>query len=177
MKCFIIAALSADGYIARDEHHPAFWTSKEDKRRFVELTKRAGVVIMGSTTYTTIARPLKDRVNIVYSRSKTFEGVETTQEAPHQLLAKLESRGFGEAAICGGSHVYTMFMKAGVVDKLYLTVEPIVFGQGIRLFNEPLDNYHLKLIGTQQAESGALLLEYSVDYSGSAKTESGTFEL
>ncbi|MCL5782229.1 MAG: dihydrofolate reductase, partial [Patescibacteria group bacterium] len=62
MKCFIIAALSADGYIARDEHHPAFWTSKEDKKRFVELTKRAGVVIMGSTTYTTIARPLKDHV-------------------------------------------------------------------------------------------------------------------
>ncbi len=169
MKTFIIAALSADGYIAKNDTHPAFWTSKEDKKRFVELTKRAGVVVMGSKTFATLPRPLKERVNIVYSRSKTYEGAETMYKDPKGMLAELESRGFKEVAICGGAQIYTMFMKAGVVDTLYITIEPVVFGCGIKLFNEDM-LYHLKLISSTQAENGALLLEYAVDYSGTLKT-------
>lgn len=161
MKCFIIAALSADGYIAKEENHPAFWTSKEDKKRFVELTKRAGVVVMGSTTFATLPRPLKERTNIVYSRTKTFEGAEVTQKQPAELLRELEERGFKEVAICGGSHIYTMFMKAGLVNTLYLTVEPIVFGAGIRLFTEEM-NRQLTLTSSASTENGALLLEYRV---------------
>jgi len=70
MNVFIITAISADGFIARDSHHPAVWTSKEDKKRFVEITKRAGVVIMGLNTFRTLPKPLKDRLNIVYSLNK-----------------------------------------------------------------------------------------------------------
>jgi dihydrofolate reductase len=169
MKTFIIAALSADGLIAKDEKHSAFWTSKADKARFVKLTREAGVVVMGSTTYATLPRPLKDRVNIVYSRSKTFEGAETTQLAPRELLKELEDRGFNSVAICGGSHIYSMFMKAHVVDTLYLTIEPVIFGKGIGLFQDEMLQ-HLKLKSVQEsAESGALLLVYSVEYSGTAK--------
>ena len=168
IKAFIIAAVTADGFIARDESHSAFWTGKDDKKRFVELTKRAGVVVMGSTTYKTLPRPLKERVNIVYTRDKTFEGAETTQKAPLELLHELEGRGFKEVAICGGSKIYTMFMKAKVVDRVFLTIEPLVFGKGINLFTEDLQ-YRFNLVSASQAENGALLLEYKVDYSGSIK--------
>lgn len=169
MKTFIIAALSADGYIAREETHPAFWTSKADKARFIRLTKEAGVVVMGSTTYCTLPRPLRERVNIVYSRSKTFEGVETTQKTPHELLAELEGRGFKSVAICGGCHIYTMFMKAALVDTLYLTIEPHIFGKGIHLFNDIM-SYQLKLKSVEHVdESGSILMEYSVNHSGTAK--------
>ena len=161
IKAFIIAAVSADGFIARDEKHSAFWTSKEDKKRFVELTKRASVVVMGSNTYATLPRPLKERTNIVYSRSKTFEGAETTQKQPHELLQELESRGFKEVAICGGAHIYSLFMKAQVVDRIFLTIEPLVFGTRISLFNESLTQ-QLSLVSAVQGENGSLLLEYKV---------------
>ena len=168
-KVFIIAAVTADGFIAKDTHHPAMWTSKADKKRFVELTKRAGVVVMGSTTYKTIGRPLKERVNIVYSRNQKFEGVEMTQDEPRELIKKLEERGFKEVAICGGSSIYTKFMKANVVDTIYLTIEPIMFGKGISLFTEDI-LHHMKLKSAQTSESdGSLLLEYSVDYTGTPK--------
>lgn len=165
MKCFIIAALTADGFIAKDENHAAFWTSKEDKKRFVELTRHAGVVVMGSTTYKTLPRPLKERINIVYTRSKTFEGAETTQDSPAELLKKLEARGLKEVAICGGASIYTMFMQAKVVDRLYLTIEPTLFGKGIKLFNEDMHT-HLHLVNTAQTDGGTLLLEYKVNYMG-----------
>ncbi|HEY4503611.1 MAG TPA: dihydrofolate reductase family protein [Candidatus Paceibacterota bacterium] len=169
MRTFIIAAISADGYIAKDEKHPAFWTSKADKTRFVRLTKEAGIIVMGSNTYTTLPRPLKERVNIVYSRTKKFEGVEMTQKEPRELLKELEYRGFKTVAICGGSHIYNMFMKAGVVDTIYLTIEPIIFGKGIRLFDQEM-LYHLNLKSVQEStESGSLLIEYTVDYSGTPK--------
>ena len=169
IRTYIIAAVTADGFIARDESHSAFWTSKDDKKRFVELTKRAGVVVMGSTTYKTLPRPLKERVNIVYSKDKKFEGAETTQKSPADLLAELESRGFKEVAICGGSKIYTMFMKANVVDRVFLTIEPLVFGKGISLFNEELP-HKLILVSASQGENGALLLEYKVDHVGSPRT-------
>ncbi len=168
IKPFIIAALTADGFIAKDANHPAFWTSKEDKARFVELTKKAGVVVMGSQTYKTLPRPLKERVNIVYSRSKEFEGAETTQDEPRLLLAKLEARGFKEIAICGGSQIYTMFMKAKVVDKLYLTIEPLIFGTGITLFKEDL-LADLTLLSHTKTDNHTLLLEYKVEYHGAQK--------
>jgi dihydrofolate reductase len=127
------------------------------------------VVVVGSTTYKTFGRPLKERVNIVYSREQTFEGAETTQDNPRDLIKKLEERGFKEVAICGGSHIYSMFLKAGVVDTIYLTIEPIIFGKGISLFNEDTI-YHLKLKNSQVSESGgSLLLEYAVDYTGAPK--------
>jgi dihydrofolate reductase len=162
MKIFLIAALSADGFIAKNENHPAFWTSKEDKQRFVELTKQAGVVVMGSTTYKTLPRPLKDRVNIVYSRTQKFEGVEMTQLPARDLIMELENRGFKEVAILGGSHVYNMFMQAGLIDTLYLTIEPVLFGTGVRLFTEETLK-HLKLVNSSVTEGGSVMLEYKVD--------------
>jgi dihydrofolate reductase len=170
IKTFIIAAVSADGFIAKDENHPAYWTSKEDKDRFVEITKRAGVVVMGSTTYETLKRPLADRLNIVYSRKRTFDGAETTQDAPKDLLKKLETRGYSEVAICGGSHIYTLFLKAHCVDKIYLTIEPKFFGVGINIFNEAV-NFDLKLISAEAMPSGSILAEYDVNYHGGKLAE------
>lgn len=161
IKVFIIAAQTLDGFIAKEVNHPAFWTSKEDKHRFVELTKRAGVCVMGSSTFKTLPRPLKERTNIVYSRSQEFEGAEMTDKNPIELLNDLEERGFKEVAICGGSNIYNMFLKAGVVDTIYLTIEPVIFGSGISLFKEPLD-VHLELKSHEKTESGTLLLEYKV---------------
>ncbi len=165
MKCFISAALTADGYIGRNAQHAAMWTGKEDKKRFVEITKRAGVMIMGQNTWFTLGKPLKDRLNIVYSPTPLppVASMETTTKSPADLLQELESRGFKEVAICGGSQIYTMFMKSGLVDTLYLTIEPIVFGNGIKLFKEEMD-FKLKLVSCVQTESGALLLEYKVQY-------------
>ncbi|MBU6231780.1 dihydrofolate reductase family protein [Patescibacteria group bacterium] len=164
MKCFIIVAMSADGYIAKDPKSPStVWTSKEDKKRFVELTKKAGVIVTGLNTWKTFGgKPLKDRLNVIYSPEPIPglpESAETTSKTPAELLADLEKRGYSEAAICGGSQIYTMFMKSGLVDELYLTIEPVVFGDGIRLFKEEM-GFSLRLADMERTEGGTLLLRY-----------------
>ncbi len=164
MTCFIIAALTADGYIGKNSAHAALWTGKADKRRFIAKTKEAKVMVMGSNTWQTLGgKPLKDRYHVIYSPTPIDNlpaGVETTTKSPAELLRDLEARGYSEVAICGGSQIYTMFMKSGLVTKLYLTVEPIIFGDGVRLFKEDMD-YKLTLVNST-VEEGALLLEYDV---------------
>ena len=161
MQAFIIAALTADGFIGKSSQHLTDWTSKEDKHFFVEKTKQAGVVVFGQNTFETIGKPLKDRLTIVYSKDKQYEGVEVTQKEPQELLEDLAKRGYKEVAICGGATIYTMFMQAGVVDKLYLSVEPVLFGQGLTLFNKELDK-KLTLVSIQKLGDNTILIEYKV---------------
>ncbi len=171
MNVFIIATQTADGFIAENSDHFTAWSSKEDKKRFVEMTKAAGVVVMGSNTFKTLPHPLKDRLNIVYTRSPekfsalnstaSAEGVEATNIAPADLIKNLAARGYTSVAICGGAEIYTLFMKSGVVSKLYLTIEPIVFGSGISLFSEPIKE-KLILKDSKTLESGTIFLDYDV---------------
>lgn len=164
MKVFLIAAVTADGYIARHGDHAADWTSKEDKQVFVRLTKEAGVMVMGSRTFATINRALPERRTVVYSSKPdhiTVPGIEVTNEAPGDLVRRLEKEGANGLAVCGGATIYDLFMQAGVVDELYLTVEPVIFGRGITLFNTPLD-LSLKLLETEQLGSNSVLLHYQI---------------
>ncbi len=159
---FMIAVITADGFIAKNSKHtPVGWTSKEDKEFFKRKTKEAGVVVMGSNTYEVMSRPLEDRLNIVYSRDKQYDGAETTRAEPKDLIEDLTKRGYKKIAICGGSTIYTMFMESGMVDKLYLTIEPIVFGAGLSLFNKEFD-VKLELLSNKQIGENTILLEYNV---------------
>ena len=164
MKVFIIAAISADGFIARSETELADWTSTEDKKLFVKLTKEAGVMVMGATTLRTIGRALPDRRTIVYTTHPDdlhIVGVEPTREAPESLVQRLQNEGASAVAICGGSSIYSLFMDAGLVDELYLTVEPHLFGTGMPLFKNPLHT-NLSLLEATNLSPDVMLLHYAV---------------
>ncbi|HUC90160.1 MAG TPA: dihydrofolate reductase family protein [Patescibacteria group bacterium] len=163
MRVFITVAMTADGFIAQHADHLATqWTSKADKRQFVRLTKEAGTMVMGLRTYLTFGHPLPGRRNIVYS-DQPVESVETTTETPQDLVRRLESEGVETLAVCGGASIYTQFMQAGVVDEVYIDVEPVVFGNGISLFNTSLD-VKLRLISAEPLnEQGTVLHHYAVE--------------
>lgn len=163
MKTFIIAVLSADGLIAEaQEQSSVTWRSKEDRKFFIEKTREARVVIMGANTFHTMARPMPDRLHIVYSYEPIdVPGVEATSKAPGEVLRDLEARGYTQVAICGGATIFTMFMDAGLVDKLYITIEPVIFGAGMTLFNKKFEK-NLELVSMQKLGEQTVLLEYNV---------------
>jgi dihydrofolate reductase len=159
MKVFIIAATTVDGFIGRDaEHLATTWTSEVDKRIFSQLTKQAGTIVMGSRTYATIGRPLPGRRTIVCT-TQQIDGVETTSKTPKELVEQLKAEGVQELAVCGGAYVYSQFMQAGVVDELYLDVEPVVFGAGVPLFGQPLQA-KLQLLSSQKLNDGGTTLNH-----------------
>ena len=143
MHVFLIAALSADGFIAKTTNQKSIsWRSKEDAAFFIKKTRDARAVVMGRTTFEPMKRPFPDRKTFVYTSRKLLgfspEQVEATQLPPAELLTKIKAEGYTNVAICGGSHVYTQWMQSGLISTLYLTIEPVLFGTGIRLFTEEI---------------------------------------
>ncbi|HKX73607.1 MAG TPA: dihydrofolate reductase family protein [Candidatus Saccharimonadales bacterium] len=165
MKTFIIAALTADGYIGQDAGHLSTrWTSHADKVFFTQKTKEAGAALFGRTTFETFNRALPGRRTIVYTtrpESITTEGVETIKGSPAEVVAALQAQGVEHLAICGGAHVYAEFLAAGLVDEIFITIHPVVFGAGVPLFREPLEK-QLKLLDVQNIGDDTVMLHYSV---------------
>lgn len=180
MQVFIIVSITSDGFIAQSVGQNSLdWTAREDKQFFMKKTKEAKVFVMGRTTFATIKpkfKPLKDRLNIVYTHQQTSDFLDQGEWAkdpsqfrtfagqPQELVEQLSKEGFDQLAVCGGTSVYTAFLQAGVVDTIYLTLEPVLFGDGIKLFNQSLPQpYHMELKNTTRLnEQGTLLLEYKL---------------
>jgi dihydrofolate reductase len=170
MHVFLLAAISADGFIGGGPEHRSFeWTSEEDKKFYVDSIKRARVVVMGMRTFKTFSRYPRGLKYVLYTNSpEEFvnpkpEVIQTlaTKDDPKKILAQLESEGYDEVAICGGATIYTMFLKAGVVDTLYLSVEPVLFGSGVKLLSEEF-SAKLQLKDTKKIGDQTVLLEYAV---------------
>ena len=167
MKVTLIAELTADGFIAKDDAHLSTrWTSKEDSLFFLERAKHAGHMIVGSKTFATFNRQMKGRKMYVYSRSLEVENaynndIEVVSLAPKELIADLAKRGIEEVLITGGSSIYTLFMNAGVIDTLLLTHEPVIFGTGVTLFNEAV-SAKLQLSLVHNLSDQTKVFEYEV---------------
>src|SRR5687768_11504019 len=139
MKIILMAAVTLDGKIARHNSHFVDWSSREDKKLFFQTSKRAGVVILGNSTFKTFPSPLPGRLHVVLTR--TLEGkqsvpgtIEYTNDPPQQIVANLEARGYTEAVLTGGAQINALFLQASLIDEIWLTMEPLIFGEGINLF-------------------------------------------
>ena len=121
MDVILIAAITADGYIARQSNEIINWT--KDLALFKKQTQ-GWPVIMGSNTYDTLAADLEEREMIVVNRG----------DDPEKVLSKIKQE---RCFIIGGGRTYTKFAKH--LTHLYLTPHPLVFGGGIPIFPE-LDN-------------------------------------
>jgi dihydrofolate reductase len=165
MKVIMLMAVTADGMIARDSSHMVDWTGKADKRYFVDVTRTAGAMIMGSKTFDTIGRALPGRVNVVMTRDSrrvsTDDNLVFTGQSPHDILTDLERRGFSSVALIGGAMVNSLFLADHLVDEVHLTVVPKFFGKGLTLFNFEMD-IDLELMEVSKMGPAHILLCYRV---------------
>ncbi|MFH1713114.1 MAG: dihydrofolate reductase family protein [Candidatus Jacksonbacteria bacterium] len=170
MKTVLIAAVTLDGKIAKSAYHNVNWTSKEDKQFFRKETRKAGAVIFGSNTYKAIGKPMPRCLNIIMTRqpqkyqSQTQKGLlEFTTDSPSVILDKLTKRGFKKAIIGGGSAIYSLFLQANLIEEIYLTVAPKIFGKGISLFQDvEIDEVNWRLIDVGKLGEGEVLMKYKL---------------
>lgn len=164
MKVSIICATSLDGFINKLDRGKLTWGSTEDKQHFAEETRRTGVAIMGQTTFDTFDEPLPGRLNVVVTRTpkEDTDDVIYVDGNPHKILEDMEARGFSEVSVIGGSMINTLFMDAGVVTNLLITITPHVFGEGVPLFGKLNKEYDLALIDTRPLGPGEMLHHYKV---------------
>lgn len=149
MRKVLVVAQSLDGYIAQGrEQISTAWTSKEDRKWFGQISRQLGVLIMGAVTYRTIGRALPERKIVVLNQPgelqelpelESWQADEKTavyrtdgRDIP-TVLTSLENLGVETVAICGGARVYHGFLAQKLVDEMYVTIEPVLLGGGIKL--------------------------------------------
>ncbi len=120
MKVIGIAAITIDGFIARHSLEKMTWS--KDLSLFKNQTLNH-TVIMGSNTKKTLPVELEKRQSIVVHR----------EDDPKAILDKIKGE---KCFIIGGGRTFSKFSK--YLTHLYLTPHPLIFGEGIKLF-ESLD--------------------------------------
>jgi dihydrofolate reductase len=168
MKVVAIAAVTANGFIGQTTEQTSWdWTSPEDRKLLIQLTKEAGAVVLGVRTFETFKhkRAFPGRRTIIYThhpeRLADIPDIETTAETPSQFVHRLAQEGATGLAVIGGTTTYNQFLASGVLDELYLTVEPILFGSGVPLFGEA--HAKLRLLDTRQLNDNTVLLHYALN--------------
>jgi len=114
-KISIIVAMSENSVIGLNNQLP--WHISEDLKNFRKTTLNH-CVIMGRKTYESIGKPLKDRRNIVISRSKSLliDGVEVVNSLDRAISIVDD---LSEIFIIGGEQIYTISLP--MATHLYVT--------------------------------------------------------
>lgn len=164
MKVSIVCATSLDGFINKLDRGKLTWSSAEDKKYFADETRRTGVAIMGQTTFDTFDQPLPERLNAVVTHTpkENTEQVIYVDGDPQKILDDMAARGFEEVSVIGGSMINTLFMNAGLVTDLLITITPHVFGEGIPLFGKLDKSFDLELVDDRPLGPGEMLHHYKV---------------
>lgn len=168
MKVILMAAVTIDGKIARSETHFVDWSSREDKKMYFSTSKRAGVVILGHNTYKTLPAPLPGRLHIVLTTDPDSQEskpgvVEFTNQSPQDIVEGLAARGYQEAVLTGGAQINSLFLQHNVVDEIWLTIEPLIFGTGLDLFRGVPFDRRVRLLEMRQInDGGSVLLRYGL---------------
>mgnify|MGYP001567556414 CR=1 FL=1 len=129
---------------------------------------------MGSGTYEAAKKMIKARkgqLRIIltkdpkrYKKEEVPGRLEFRSIPPAMLAREMEKEGYENMILLGGSTLNTSFFKENLVDELYLTIEPRIFGEGRQLINEGKFESILQLQSVKKLnKQGTLLLHYLVE--------------
>lgn len=148
MDVILIAAVTANGMIARSESDVVDWS--EDLSLFREQTM-GQTVVMGSRTARTLATTLDGRTVIVAHRG----------DLPEKVLRRVRTE---KCFVIGGARTYSRF--APFLTHLYLTIHPLVFpSTALPLFFDLRQEIRLLYVGQVAVNTrrGIFQFQYAVE--------------
>ena len=173
MRLTLIVAQSLDGFITRHDTPGSDFASAEDRTFFRAALRDFDCCVMGGETYRTARETIRtglmpQRLRLVLTRTPAAFAndsvpgkIEFTDKTPNQLVTELRQQGLHHCAILGGAQIHSLFLEAGLVDELWLTIEPLLFGNGTPLLARRT-SVQLTLLSSENLAPSTLLLKYRV---------------
>lgn len=172
MKVILVFVSTLDGKITKwGNPHVKDWSSQKDQDYYKKLWNHARLIIMGSSTFNAEHfSPSSNHLLVVLTKHflkyKEYEvagQLEFTDKSPLKLTEQYQKKGFKTMVVVGGSHVATSFLKEQLIDELWLTIEPKIFGTGGNFVIEENLDINLKLTSCEKVnEQGTLITKYAV---------------
>jgi len=172
MKIILLYVTSLDGKITKWGQPPFQWTSIEDHQHLLQTIQDNNLIVITSSIYTSIKpTPTPNTLRIIMTRkpqkyaSITIPGqIEFSNESPAALVSRLEKKGYSQMLLLTGPTVTTKFFKQNLINELWLTIEPRIFGTGRNIVAQEQMDITLELFETKQLnKTGTLLLKYKIN--------------
>lgn len=165
MKTILYMAVTLNGMIAKKDDNTNF-VLRGSWKNYKKIVRNVDAVIVGRRTYETMPRSEFERgpLYVVLSRKSLKRKVSDVVFMPRlkTIIRYLEEKGYTKVLVAGGGKTNGSFLKAGLIDEIFLDIEPTVFGKGIRLFGETDFEKKLKLLGVKKFSKDEVQLHYKV---------------
>jgi len=159
MKVVLVFVSTLDGKVTKwGDANVKSWSSKDDQLYFMKIWNFSRLIVMGSTTYNADpVKPSRDHLFIImtgdpekYKKYEVPKMLEFRSASPDKLTSDFEKEGYNQMLVVGGPHIATSFLKEGLVDELWLTIEPKIFGKGNNIVIKEKLDINLSLISCEK---------------------------
>jgi dihydrofolate reductase len=161
-------AASLDGYIA-GPNGEYDWIPHDPTVDFAAIFARVDTVLIGRRTYELVhngpgpAWPPATRVYVFSRTLRSEENPEVTIVGANaaKIVAELRAEaGAGDIWLFGGGVLFGSLLAAGLVDRVEVTVVPVLLGGGVSLLPAGTPRTALTLTGSHVYPSGMVSLQY-----------------
>jgi dihydrofolate reductase len=167
-KIVLGLGISLDGYIARPDGAVDFLFMPKDypmDKFFATLdtaimgrkTLDAGLKMSGGKL------PKSHLATYVFSKTQPpgeREGYTVVNESPSAFVRKLRKRPGKDIWHMGGGELAREFLKADLIDELYIGVVPVLLGEGIPLFPAGFPQRNFSLLENNSYSRGMIAFRY-----------------
>lgn len=169
-------AASLDGFIAGPEGE-CDWIPHDPAVDFAAIFARVDTVLIGRRSYETAMQmgglPWGPGMRVyVFSRTlpaSAVPGATVVAEGAVELVSALRAEpGDGDIWLFGGGNLCRGLLTAGLVDRIEVTLVPVLLGAGTPLFPLGYPRMSLQLVGTRTYPTGMVTLSYDVALSQGA---------
>ena len=174
-KIIYYVATSVDGFIAGPNGDiSGFVQQGEGVDQYLSDLQAFNTVIMGRKTYEfgykfglepgQPAYPHMD--HYIFSNTLTFDQphdkVKTCK--PDIEIVRMLKAGVGsDIYLCGGGEFAGWLLDNELIDRLKIKLNPLILGQGIRLFGTSRKQHRLKPIESRKYEEGSEIITYNIE--------------
>ncbi len=169
MTVTLFVATSLDGYIAGPDDDMS-WLFTDTDYGFDDFFENVDTLIMGRGTYEVVKSfgkwPYADKANVVITRRTDLvtdtPGTTVFNGELPELVEQLKEDGAEDVWLVGGGELVRSMLSAGLIDRITVSLHPVLLGNGIRLFPDGFPKTSLKLEDSAQYDSGLVQLNYHV---------------
>lgn len=175
-KIIYYVATSLDGYICgANEDISGFVAGGNGVAKYLDDLKAFETVIMGRKTYEfgyqyglVPGKPAYPHMqHFVFSNALSFENPDEKVTVKHldiKEVIQIREQSATAIYLCGGGQFAGWLLEHQQIDVLKLKINPLVLGQGVKLFGDSKKQYQLNLLETETYEEGLLINTYEIKY-------------
>ncbi len=169
-KVILYIACSLDGYIAGPGENLDFLSVVQQDGEdygYSDFITTVDTVILGRKTYDWVMKqvpvfPHAGKETFIITRTaKPSQGNITFYTGSlHELIMSLKGKEGNNIFIDGGAEIVNALLKGSLIDEFYISIIPILLGDGVKLFNDGRPQQKLKLVSSKHFEKGLVQLHY-----------------